>query len=222
MISGLSLKSSKTTLVLLEKLENHYIPIALPVFGRYNRLGAIDMIEENQNTNTILTFFQSKIKSEEVKVDWPEVYWEGERLNKIENIEQLFTSIERGVTMEYDCVTLNKHRIEYSLIDSRIWNEILHGNFENKESNLIQTETWKKIYKNPISDYDNFVRQFKNVQDFLNKHEIKWAPPNDGGQHYDEEVNEYLNQAKAKFKDAPSIMNGILAYEKELGAEDED
>ena len=217
MISGVSLKSSKTTLVLLEKLENHYAPIALPVFGQYNRLGAIDMIEESQNTNSILNFFQSKIKSNEVKVDWPEVYWRSERLNKIENIEQLFTSIERGVTMEYDCFTLNKHRIEYSLIDSRIWNEILHGNVENKESNLIQTETWKKIYKNPISDYDNLVLQFKNVQDFLNKHDIKWAPPNDGGQHYDEEVNEYLNQAKSKFKDYPSIMNGISAYEKELG-----
>lgn len=114
MISGLSLKSSKTTLVLLEKLKGHYVPIALPVFGQYNRSGAIDMIEETQNTNSILIFFQSKIESGEVEVDWKEVYWEGEFLNKIENIEQLLAGIERGVTMEYDCVTLNK--IELSTV----------------------------------------------------------------------------------------------------------
>ena len=125
MVSGLSLKSSRTTLILLEKAGDNYLPIALPVFGQYNRLGAIDMIEENQNTKDILTFFQSKINSGEIKVDWEEVYWQDEFLKKIENIEQLFTAIERSVTMEYDCVTLNKQRIEYSLIHTIIWNEIV-------------------------------------------------------------------------------------------------
>lgn len=216
MISGLSLKSSKTTLILLEKAGDNYLPIALPVFGQYNRLGAIDMIEENKNTKDILTFFQSKINSGEIKVDWEEVYWQGEFLKKIENIEQLFTAIERSVTMEYDCVTLNKQRIEYSLINTRIWNEIVCFDFENKEPNLIPSKTWKEIYNQPNSDYDYLEHQFKKAQNFLNKHNLKWTPPNDSGQHYDEEVNDYLEQAKSKFIDEPLMMNGILAYEKEL------
>ncbi|MES2397072.1 MAG: hypothetical protein V4549_13765, partial [Bacteroidota bacterium] len=98
MISGLSLAASRTTLVLLEKVGNDYVPISLPVYGQYNRIGAIDMIHEDESTNKIIEFFQTKINSGEVKIDWKEVYWNGNFLNKIETIEQLIACIERGVT----------------------------------------------------------------------------------------------------------------------------
>lgn len=216
MISGLSLSSSRTSLILLEKLGENYVPIAFPVYGQYNRLGSIDMILKDENANRILNFFQTKISSREVKVDWEEVYWEGAFLNKIETIEQLMASAERSVTMEYDCITFNGRRIVYALVDYSIWNELTYFDYKNRESVLIQCDTWKEIYKEPISYHGNFVFEFKNIQDFLTTHDIKWTPPNNPGQHSNEEVNIFLNEAKLKFNNEPLIMSGIGAYEKAL------
>lgn len=209
MITGLSLKSSKTVLVLLEKTGDDYVPIALPVFGEYNRLGAIDSIHENQNTKTIFQFFQSKIHSGDVKVDWEEVYHNGEFLKKIDTIEHLFTAIERGVTMEYDCVTLNGKRIEYSLIDTNIWNEISRYNLYKNDSALNYSDTWVLIYPETSVDSDDLIAQFNNVRNFMHKNQIQWTPPNDAEQHYDEDVTDFLEEAKATFKDEPYIMSGI-------------
>ena len=214
MITGLSLASSKTILVLTAKYETTYLPVALPVSGQYNRLGAIDMITEDQNCASILAYFQSKINSGDVKVDWSEVYWNGSFLNQIVNIEQLFTAVERGVTMEYDCVTLHNNRIEFSLIDATIWAELIHFDGTQQETNRSHPDTWHEIYKNPVPDYDQSVIAFNNVQCFLDKHKIKWLPPNDSGQHYEEEVAAYLEAAKSKFQDEPLILKGIAEYEK--------
>lgn len=216
MITGLSLKSSKTVLILLEKSGDNYAPIALPVFGEYNRLGAIDSIDENQNTKTILQFFQSKIHSGEVKVDWEEVYYNGEFLKSIDTIEHLFTAIERSVTMEYDCVTYNGKRIEYSLTDANIWNEISRYNLYKNESSQINSDTWKAIYLEPLTDSDDLIAQFNNVQNFMNKNQILWTPPNNAEQHYDEDVTDFLEEAKVTFKDEPYIMSGISIYERVL------
>lgn len=211
MISGLSLAASRTTLVLLEKTGNDYVPISLPVYGQYNRIGAIDRIQEDESTNKILAFFQAKINSGEVKIDWKEVYWNGHFLNKIETIEQLIACIERGVTMDFDCVTLNERRIAYALIDYRICDAATYFDYENRKSVLIESNTWKEIYNDPIAYFANYTFEFKNVQDFLNKHQIKWAPPKDAHQHYDEEVNNFIEEAKAKFNDEVLITNAILS-----------
>jgi hypothetical protein len=216
MISGLSLRSSRTALVLLEKLDNNYVPIGFPIFGQYNRLGAIDMILEDENANHILNFFQSRIKSGDININWQDIYWQGEPLSEIGNIGQLLAAVERGVTMQYDCVTFKGRRIIYSLIDYKIWDGLTFFEFENRMSGLVLSDTWKEIYKQQIPFYGNYIFEFKNVNDFLNKHNIKWVPPNNSGQYSEEEENDFLRQTKSKFIDEPLVMDGVSAYEKEL------
>jgi hypothetical protein len=201
---------------LLEKVGNEYVPISLPIYGHYNRIGAIDMIIEDENTNEILDFFQSKITSGEVKIDWEEVYWNGKFLNEIENIEQLIASIERGVTMDYNCVSFNNRRISYALIDYIIWDAITYFDFENRKSILLESDTWSEIYQDSITRFGNYSFEFKNVQDFLNKYNIKWFPPEDASQHFNQDVTAFLEEAKSKFKDEELVAKAIKSYEKEL------
>ena len=67
----------------------------------------------------------------------------------------------------------------------------------------------KRFITPPINNYNNLTLEFKNVQDFLNSHNIEWVPPNDSAQHGDEELAECLEQAKFKFKAEPLILKKI-------------
>lgn len=210
MISGLSLSSARVALVLLEEIGNDFVPIALPVFGQYNRIGAINGIFEDDSTRRTLEYFQSKINAGEAEIDWKEAYWNGSSLSRIESIEQLIACIERGVTMNCDSVVLKGNRMLYALIDYKIWNAAASLEVEEEILPFTESGIWREIYSQPIPYFDNYTFELKNVQNFLTNHGIPWLPPTDAHQHTDEEINAFLEAATLKFKDNERILKTIL------------
>jgi hypothetical protein len=216
MISGLSLKSSETVLILLEKNGEDYSVISLPVTGQYNRVGAIDGIEENENTQSIEAFFAKKFNDEELELDKDEI-----PSREDITIEQLINGIERGVTMEYDSVVYKGKRIEFALIDKTIWDKIIAVGFSCK-LNIEEHTVWKEIYPVKFSGYDELLNQLNNIQAFLELQNIKWYPPRDQSQHYEEEVTEYLEEARTKFSSEFFMLEAISEYESKLSEEEID
>jgi len=54
MATGVSLKGADAALVLLHRAAGEYAPISLAIKGNYNRLGAIDGVDEDANTRLVL------------------------------------------------------------------------------------------------------------------------------------------------------------------------
>src|SRR3954454_24268286 len=92
-VSGVSLRGSRSVLVLLGRMGVAHFPIALPIEGQYNRLGSIDMIDEDENTALIHAHFTARYEAGDL------VLGEGYAEEGIENIENLLGVFERNVTM---------------------------------------------------------------------------------------------------------------------------
>jgi hypothetical protein len=71
MVTGVSLKGSDAALVLLLGSADARQPVACAVKGSYNRLGAINGVEEDANSRAILDFFLRKLRSRDFVVDVP-------------------------------------------------------------------------------------------------------------------------------------------------------
>jgi hypothetical protein len=68
-LTGISLKTCDAVLLPLANEAGKFHPVTLGIKGCYNRLGSIDMIEENENTACILGFFLEGLESGEVGFD---------------------------------------------------------------------------------------------------------------------------------------------------------
>src|SRR5215468_6514390 len=100
MVTGISLKGAGgAALVLLDRDGDAYRPIALAIKGAYNRLGSIDGIDEDENTELVLGYFREKLRSGELLIDPVEAG--GDQIN---DIEHLLGLCERNVTVEADAV----------------------------------------------------------------------------------------------------------------------
>jgi len=95
MVTGVSLKGAGAALVLLHQSSDQYVPMALAVKGNYNRLGSIDGIDEDANTQSALRFFQEGLRSDAFIVD--EEYLRGHGCFPIQTIEDLLQGFERNM-----------------------------------------------------------------------------------------------------------------------------
>jgi hypothetical protein len=62
MLAGVSLIGDATC-VLLRLCDDGFAPITLPLTGEYNRLGAIDGVAENPNSQLIVDFFAEHLRT---------------------------------------------------------------------------------------------------------------------------------------------------------------
>src|SRR5262245_23817027 len=92
MVTGVSLKGADAALVLLEPVRKGFSPMAFAISGNYNRLGTIDGVEEDANTEVILDFFLARLADGRLDID------EDEAPDGIADIEALLRVIERCVT----------------------------------------------------------------------------------------------------------------------------
>lgn len=206
MISGLSLMPAETVLIFLEKKDNNFLPLSLPLFGNYNRFGAIDSIQEAQHITHLFSFFKQHDEVEEdMFVDWNEA-----GLECFESINDVMLAVERGVTQEYDTVKIKDRPISFCLISKLLWEEIVKE--ENKISEINFSDFHAEAYRNQPSDYALLLCEMQQIQCFLNLHQLTWHPPNDGSQHYEEDVRKFAEEARTKFSGNETIRKAINGY----------
>lgn len=221
MITGVSLKGSKAALVLLQPVKKAQQPIALAITGQYDRLGSIDMIDEDDNTQLVLRYFQNRLTAKAFVV--AEEYLRIHESFPIETTEQLLRGFERNMHDHSTAAVLNGQPVVFALIASKVWNAIARaGKKSTAKDSAVFGELFKaapvaaQIYDGHLEDISKQLREFAAVSAFLAERTIKWKPAKDVSQHYTEEMKRYLRSARTKFKDSAVVLDGLKAYESEV------
>lgn len=228
MITGVSLKGSQAALVLLQQVEAAYQPIALQIIGQYDRLGSIDMIDEDDNTEIILQYFQDQLTTNTFVVDAE--YLRGHEAYPIETTEQLLRGFERNMNDHSKAAVLRGKPVVYALIAATVWDAIAKA--AKPPSRDDRAAIWelfgggpvaKEIYSTyPADDLSGHIRAFAGVSAFLTARGIPWTPPDDFSQHYSAEMLQFLEQVRATFHDSPAVLKGLQAYRREIADSLED
>jgi|SRR5579883_714164 len=219
MVTGVSLKGSQTALVLLQKHHESYHPIALAITGQYDRLGSIDMIDEDDNTDTILSYFLAQLETKKFVVD--DEYLRSHEAFPIETIEQLLRGFERNINDFSEAACLGRP-VVFTLISARVWEAIARASVQKESDRVTFDRLFKAdsvaraIYAECLDDVTQQLHEFAAISDFLSARHIPWSPPLDFFQHYDDEIRQYLAQAKATFHDSPVVLQGLKAYKREI------
>jgi hypothetical protein len=219
MVTGVSLKGADTALVLLESVGASLAPMALAITGNYNRLGAIDGIDEDANTELVLAYFQGKLQSGELVID------EAEAPEGIGDIEVLIQLAERCVTEPgSNTILLNDKPVVYALICRAVWNSIAraHSPGSTADGTLLQElfrdgSPGREMYRGQLREVSQPLKKLSAVSRFLAGRGIPWTMSEDPEQHYEDEMREYLDQARQTFHDAPEVLRGLAAYAEEVG-----
>ena len=219
MITGVSLKGSGAALVLLHPQADRFEPIAVAIIGQYDRLGSIDMIDEDDNTAHILRYFLDKLATNEFVVD--EEYLRGDGF-PIESIENLLRGFERNMNDGDGRAVLHGQSIVFALIAATVWRAIGQANPAQKGDNATFRRLFGtspvplQIYGGHLQNVSRQLGEFAAVSDFLTARGMTWTPPTDWGQHYSDEMREYLAEARAAFHDSSLILQALQQYEGEV------
>jgi hypothetical protein len=219
MITGVSLKGSEAALVLLQQHEEAYHPIALALTGQYDRLGSIDMIGEDDNTELILRYFLNQLRARAFVVR--EDYLRSHESFPIETVEHLLHGFERNMNDHSTAAVLNGQRIVFALCAATVWNEIARSAKAADDRATFDrlfgaAPVPREIYGERLSDVSQQLREFAAVSNFLAGRNIPWTPATDVSQHYGDDMREYLEEARASFHDAAFVLEGLKAYEREV------
>jgi hypothetical protein len=222
MVTGVSLLGSDAALVLLEEAGAAHRPIALAVKGAYDRLGSIDLIEKRDpNNRLILRFFLGKLKSGEFKID--EESLRGTGRWPVNDLERVFWNFERYMNDGQENF-LNGRPIVFALICRAIWDALARSGSSARTSaaNMFRklfkdSLVAQEIYGGNLPKVTEHLRDLSAVNDFLAARKLAWKPTAaDGAQHSSEEMRQYLQEARRKFKSSAAVLEGLRAYEREV------
>jgi hypothetical protein len=74
------------------------------------------------------------------------------------------------------------------------------------------------MYSGALTKVARHLREMSAVCHFLSKRGIAWRPPWEGGaQHYDEEMRQFLADARRNFADCSAMLKALDDYEREIG-----
>jgi len=220
MVTGVSLKGSQTALVLLQPQKKAHQPIALAITGQYDRLGSIDMIDEGENTAIILRYFLNQLTTKAFVVN--EGYLQISEAFPIETIEQLLRGFERNINDGGGIAVLNGQPVVYALIAATVWNAIARAGKPAKDDRATFQKLFKDVpvtkamYDERLEDVSQELHEFAAVSALLTERNIKWKPPKNFEQHYDDDMRKYLRSARTKFRDSEVVLKGLKAYEDEV------
>ncbi|MFE3441904.1 hypothetical protein ACFXNW_02615 [Nocardia sp. NPDC059180] len=242
MITGVSLMPVDATLVVLRRVGGNYLPITLGVAGTYDRIGGIDGVHEDLNTELVLRYFLDRSGDGRFFAKDQTSTFEGDALTADSDIEDLIRLIERthvaiddenhdGHTYSASTV-LDGDMVAFALIAQPVWDAIADAApvvdrpLDREFEGLFGRESAAaEIYEGRLPELSTALRQLAAVGDVVESHGLCWAPapepsqryPTDYGcQHGDDEVKEFLVRAKRDYQDAAVVSAGLAAYEQSI------
>jgi hypothetical protein len=221
LVSGVSLKGADTALVLLQQTGDAYRPLAPAIQGSYNRLGAIDNIDEDANTELVLALFQARLAAGDFVIDEESFRIAGNY--PIEDVEQLLWGFERNINDYNRTAVLNGQPVVFALICRAAWDTLARAFSPGKGS----ATAWfrqlfegvpaaEEIYRGSLKEVSMHLRELVAVGNFLAERGLAWKPADDPGQDYPEEMRQYLAEARQTFSDSPVLLDALKRYEHEV------
>lgn len=210
MITGVSLKGADAVLVPLQQLGTSFLPICFAIKGNYNRLGSIDGIEEDANTNLVLNYFLDKFQTDEFVINmqylfYPDYY-------PILTIENLLNCFECNLNERPEMATLNGQEILFALICRPVWDALdqiepfLRQSFGDVFMQLFFAEIFghlfanieitEAIYGGKVDTVSSHLCELSSVSNFLTSKGVAWKPSPSSGQAYSDDMREFLEEAR--------------------------
>ncbi len=221
MATGVSLKGANAALVLLQPAADHHVPIALAIKGTYNRLGSLDGIEEDANTQLVLQFFLDRLRFGAFRVD--EESLADNQCFPIHRIEDLLQGFERNINDGPGNASLHGQPVVFALIARAVWDAIAQASPPTEPSVQIAFEQLfaaspvaAEIYAGAYAQVAAHVAELTAVDSFLNSRGFSWGPSEAAGQDYAAEMCEYLSEALQTFSDSPMLTEALRRYEDEV------
>jgi hypothetical protein len=222
MVTGVSLKGTDSVLVPLQQIGSPYSPVALAMKGNYNRLGSIDGIGEDVNTALVLAFFLDNLRDGEFVVE--QDYLRSYGFYPIQTIEHLLSGFERNINDYERAAVLNGKPVVFALICRAVWDAVARAAPPIRETDtLVFRHLFKDapvaegIYGSSLAAVSGHLRELSAVNEFIAGRGIVWRPPEDPSQHYDEEMRQFLDEARRRFSDSAVVLEAVNKYEREVG-----
>ena len=221
MITGVSLRGADAALVLLQGSEERYAPLALAIQGNYNRLGSMDGIQEDANTRLVLSFFLQSLQAGVFTVDAESL--RSSLCFPIRTIENLLQAFERNMNQGERHAVLNGRSVVFALIAQAVWETITGTASPPTEPipTLFQrlfgaSPVTPEIYGGSLKAVSGHIVELAGVDSFLTSRGLPWRPTEGTGQDYQEEMQQYLDEARRDFSDSPTILAALNRYEHEV------
>ena len=220
MVTGVSLKGADAALVLMQEFDGSILPVSFAIKGTYDRLGAIDGIEEDEHARDLLRYFLDREQGGELVIE--EAYLRIHEFYPFDSIEQLLHAFERNIRDNPRAALLNRKPVVFGLIARPIWDEIA-----NTEPVPI-AQAWKsweelqpfnrpQLYTKRNPHLNEHVVELATLAHFLRQYAIPWKPAYETSQDYSDDMREYLRLARERFARSPLILTGLRDYERQVG-----
>lgn len=235
MITGVSLMPVHATLVVLRRVGGDYLPITLGITGTYDRIGGIDGVDEDLNTELVVRYFLDRYRDGRFFAKDQTSTFEGDALTADSDIEDHIRLIERTHIAIVDggghpaSTVLDGDMVVFALIAQPIWDAIAAAAPPlDRESDRLfgPASTAADIYAGRLPELAPAIDQLAAVGAFVAGHGLRWAPapepsqryPTDyGSQHPGDEIKRFLDQAQRDYADNPVISAGLAGYEQLIG-----
>jgi hypothetical protein len=221
MVTAVSLKGADAALVLLQQAGDSYHPVALPIKGTYNRLGSIDFIREDANTRLVLTYFRARLKDGGFVVDAG--YFRDRGCYPIKTIERLLTCFERNMNDYFNAAVLGGQRVVFALICRAVWDAVARASPPAREPASARFQRLfggvavaEEIYRGSLAEVSKPLKELSAVSEFLTDQGLGWRPADHPGQHYPEDMRQYLVEARRTFSGSAAVLDGLKAYERKV------
>lgn len=221
MVTGISLKGVDAALIPLQVADKGYSPVTLAVKGNYNRYGSLDGIQEDANTALILQFFLRELDLGRFRVE--QEYLEEFGHYPIHTIEHLLAGFERNMNDDPNAAMFDGQPVVFALICLNVWEAIVRTALPTKEPaatlfrHLFKDSPLAKgVYEGHLEAVSRHIHELSAIANFLDGYGLSWRPAEDPGQHYKEDLRQYLGEARQTFSDSTVVLGALDEYEREV------
>ncbi len=224
MVTGVSLASAETALILLASDSGGFVPASLPVWGTYDRRGALTDAGEGPNADLITAALQPERGF--AAFDWARL---GLTERVVDHIELVGSLLACAAVHAPDAITWRGSPISYALVSGHVAAGLMELEPEGLPSDAHLDELPDLVFDDlPLSHaiYAPLVgaplrMRFRFGMTFvgfaalcqaLRARGIPWRPPEGAAEHSADDVARYLEEARNRFREDRCIAAALEEY----------
>lgn len=224
-VTGVSLKGVDAVLVGLCESDGGLRPVTLGVAGSYNRLGSVDGIAEDLNTELVFRWFTDRVADGRFVLN---PAYANDYGNPPTDLEALLSYLERNVSdssEERPAAALDGRRVFSALVAAPVWAALAGDAASDESPDALFKQVFEgvptatEMYGDRISELSRHIRELYAVDSHLRARGRSWAPqPDDdiGDQHYGQEMRGFLESARRDLGGNPTIRAALDRYAAEV------
>jgi hypothetical protein len=232
MLTGVSLLGDTAGFVPLLQSQERFSPVALPVWGSYDRLGAIDGVAEGPNSSRVLAGFQQLVAAGVVTVDRVRI---DEPPLALETFDDLVRTFDRALISDPCALSCNGAVLSYALVSGSVFQSLLELAPDDPHDGTVEElarfalgdeDPARTIYLGLMDEpariryrFGSAFADFLAVQRWMETRRVEWRPPStdEGVTHSNADRRQFLADARQRFCEDHMVLAALGVYEVDAG-----